>query len=62
MNDKAIQEIRSIRHRISEEFDHDPQQYIDYLNNQNAKYKRQIELYRKLCEREAEFSEVEIAG
>lgn len=62
MNDKAIQEIRSIRHRISEEFGHDPQKYIDYLKNQDVKYKRQIKLYRKLCGREAEFPEVEIVG
>ncbi|MCP4121725.1 MAG: hypothetical protein GY751_08215 [Bacteroidetes bacterium] len=60
MKDEAIQEIRSVRHRISEEFGHNPQKYIDYLKNQNIKYNRQIELYRKLSEHRAELSETEI--
>ncbi|MCP4351592.1 MAG: hypothetical protein GY795_39510 [Desulfobacterales bacterium] len=50
MNDEPIQEIRTTRHRISEEFGHNPQKYIDYLKNQSVRYSRQTELYRKLPE------------
>ena len=50
MNDEAIKEIRTIRHFISEEFSHDPQNYIDYLKSQRHKYMDQIERYKTLSE------------
>ena len=62
MNDEAIQEIRSVRRGISKEFGHNPQKYIDYLKNQNVKYSRQIELYRKLCEHRAELPKLKSAA
>jgi len=50
MKDEAIGEIRNLRHHISEEFDHDPQKYIEFLKSQSYKYIRQIELFRKLSD------------
>lgn len=54
MNDELIKEIRAIRHHISEEFEHNPQRYIDYLKSQKDKYIRQTELYRRLFEYKTE--------
>lgn len=54
MNDEIIAEIRAVRHRISEEFGHNPQRYIDYLKSQNCKYIRQTELYRRISEYKTE--------
>lgn len=53
MKDEAVQEIRNIRRCISEKFGHNPQKYTDYLKDQNVRYNRQIELYRKLSENRA---------
>ncbi len=47
MKDEAIAELREIRHQISQEFDHDPQKYLAYLQQQNYKYAAQIELYQQ---------------
>lgn len=54
MNDEAIEEIRTIRHFISEQFSHNPQKYVEYLKSQNVKYADQTERYRKLSEHKEE--------
>jgi len=51
MKDEIIEEIRAVRHQISEEFGHDVQHYIDYLNRQSDEYAHQLELGRQLLKR-----------
>jgi hypothetical protein len=47
-NDDPIADIRQLRHRISEEFQHDPKLYILYLQKMHDKYLKQIRLYVEL--------------
>lgn len=37
--DEAIEEIREVRHRISERFGHDPQRLLEYYMQQQEQYK-----------------------
>lgn len=62
MNDEAIDEIRAIRHFISEDFSHDPQKYIDYLKSQNRKYADQIEQYEMLSEHKGELLQADCSS
>ncbi len=48
MKDEGIMEIRAIRHQISEEFNHDIQQYVAYLQRQASSYNAQIRLAETL--------------
>jgi hypothetical protein len=47
-NDDPIADIRQLRHRISEEFQHDPKLYILYLQKMHDKYLKQTRLYVEL--------------
>jgi len=40
--DKAIEEIRKVRHEISEEFKHDTKAILKYYKNLEEKYKDRI--------------------
>ena len=42
MKDESIMEIRTIRHQISEEFEHNIRKYIAYLQSQEWQYEAQI--------------------
>ncbi len=43
-----INEIREIRHKISEEFGHNPKRYIDYLKKIKGDYITQTNLYEEV--------------
>jgi len=47
-NDDPIADIRQIRHSISEEFEHNPKLYIEYLQKLHADYLKQTCLYEEL--------------
>jgi hypothetical protein len=51
MKDDMIEEIRAVRHQISEEFGHNIQQYIAYLNSQQEQYAQQLELGRQVLKK-----------
>ncbi len=51
MNDDILEELRAIRHQISEEFDQNIQHYIDYLHRQREQYAHQLELGHQIVER-----------
>ncbi len=40
MIDEEIAEIRSIRHKISAQFDHDPRKLADYYRTMEEKYRQ----------------------
>lgn len=42
MTDESLMEIRTIRHEISAEFEHDIEKYIAYLQHQAWQYDGQI--------------------
>lgn len=44
---EVIEEIRESRRRMSEQSEHDPATYIEYLKTFNAKYSAQVEKYLK---------------
>jgi hypothetical protein len=46
-NNDPIKEIRKIRHKISEEFEHNPKRYIEYLKKIKGDYIIQTSLYEK---------------
>ena len=46
--DKAIEEVREVRHRISAEFGHDLDKYFSYLQTEQEKYREQINRFRRL--------------
>ena len=48
MKDEGIMEIRAIRHQISEEFDHDIQKYIAFLQSQAGQYDAQLRLAEQM--------------
>ena len=48
MKDEGMTEIRAIRHQISDEYGHNIQEYINYLQSQDEQYADQIALARKL--------------
>ena len=53
--DQAIEEIREVRRRISAEFDHDINKYIDYLREMEKQYPEQIRRGKELlAKRDAE--------
>lgn len=43
-----LNEIRKIRHNISEEFGHDPKRYLDYLKEIKSDYVAQTKAYENL--------------
>lgn len=47
-NNDPINEIRRIRNQISEEFGHNPKQYVDYLKKIKGNYTTQTDLYDKI--------------
>lgn len=47
-NNDPINEIRIIRSNISEEFEHNPKQYIAYLKKIRENYITQISLYDEM--------------
>jgi len=51
MKDEMIEEIRAVRHQISEEFGHNIQHYIAYLNSQQEQYAQQLELGRQVLKK-----------
>jgi hypothetical protein len=46
--DKAIDEIREVRHRISAEFNHDIVKYLAYLGEEEKQHQEQIQRGREL--------------
>lgn len=40
--DKAIEEIRKVRHEISKEFEHDTKKLIDHYKDFELKYKKRL--------------------
>ena len=51
--DQAIEEIRAVRHRISAEFDHDINKYVDYLREMEKQYPEQVRRGRELLAQRA---------
>ncbi|KOR30545.1 hypothetical protein TI05_13790 [Achromatium sp. WMS3] len=47
-NNDPIADIRQLRHDISEEFNHNPKSYIEYLQKSHDQYLKQISLYEEL--------------
>jgi hypothetical protein len=50
--DVAIDEIRAVRHRISERFDHNTRALLDHYREMEAKYEKRM--LREFVPREAE--------
>ncbi len=46
-NNDPMEDIREIRHQISNEFGHNPKSYIDYLKSTEKNYATQLRLYEK---------------
>ena len=46
--DRAIEEVRRARHRMSEECGHDPKRLVELLQNANRRYAAQVKKYRRL--------------
>ena len=44
-SDDVIEEIRESRRRMSEQVEHDPWKYVEYLKAFNRKYATQVERY-----------------
>lgn len=40
--DPVIKRVCEIRHKISENFEHNPKKYIEYLKKEEKKYKNRI--------------------
>ena len=45
MKDEPIEEIREIRHQLSEACGHDVHRYGEYLRSLESEYRRQLERY-----------------
>ena len=53
--DKAIEEIREVRHRISAEFGHDITRYLAHLREEEKQHQEQIQRGKELlAQREVE--------
>lgn len=48
MKDESMMELRTIRHEISAEFEHDIEKYIAYLQSQACQYEAQIRLAEQI--------------
>jgi hypothetical protein len=53
-----INEIRIIRRNISEEFEHNPKQYIAYLKKIRGNYITQISLYDEMFNNNVQLTDV----
>jgi hypothetical protein len=40
--DKAIEQIREVRHKISEECDHDPRKLVEYYKRLQKKHEKRL--------------------
>lgn len=50
MTDPPIDEIRELRHRMSEECGHDPKRFVRYLQQLEQQYRTQIQMFEDLQE------------
>jgi hypothetical protein len=61
-NNDPMEDIREIRHQISNEFGHNPKSYIDYLKSTKKNYAAQLRLYEKSSDIKLQYDFSDVAG